>query len=60
MKPPATASNTRLNTMSIVENRYDFALLFDCQDGNPNGDRTPTTVRDSIRRPFKVSSPTSA
>ena len=24
--------------MSIVENRYDFALLFDCQDGNPNGD----------------------
>src|ERR1039458_8681309 len=24
--------------MSIIENRYDFALLFDCQDGNPNGD----------------------
>jgi CRISPR-associated protein Csd2 len=24
--------------MSIVENRYDFSLLFDCQDGNPNGD----------------------
>jgi len=24
--------------MSIVENRYDFVYLFDCQDGNPNGD----------------------
>ncbi len=24
--------------MSIVDKRYDFALLFDCQDGNPNGD----------------------
>jgi CRISPR-associated protein Csd2 len=24
--------------MSIVTNRYDFVYLFDCQDGNPNGD----------------------
>jgi CRISPR-associated protein Csd2 len=24
--------------MSTIETRYDFALLFDCQDGNPNGD----------------------
>jgi CRISPR-associated protein Csd2 len=24
--------------MSIIENRYDFVYLFDCQDGNPNGD----------------------
>lgn len=24
--------------MSIVQNRYDFIYLFDCQDGNPNGD----------------------
>jgi CRISPR-associated protein Csd2 len=24
--------------MNIVENRYDFVYLFDCQDGNPNGD----------------------
>lgn len=24
--------------MSTVENRYDFVFLFDCQDGNPNGD----------------------
>jgi CRISPR-associated protein Csd2 len=22
----------------IIENRYDFVYLFDCQDGNPNGD----------------------
>src|SRR6185437_11833063 len=24
--------------MSNIENRYDFVYLFDCQDGNPNGD----------------------
>lgn len=24
--------------MSTIENRYDFIYLFDCQDGNPNGD----------------------
>jgi CRISPR-associated protein Csd2 len=24
--------------MNTVENRYDFVYLFDCQDGNPNGD----------------------
>lgn len=24
--------------MSAIENRYDFVLLFDVQDGNPNGD----------------------
>jgi CRISPR-associated protein Csd2 len=24
--------------MSIVQTRYDFVYLFDCQDGNPNGD----------------------
>jgi CRISPR-associated protein Csd2 len=24
--------------MSSVQNRYDFVYLFDCQDGNPNGD----------------------
>lgn len=24
--------------MSTIQNRYDFVLLFDCQDGNPNGD----------------------
>ena len=23
---------------AIVTNRYDFVYLFDCQDGNPNGD----------------------
>jgi CRISPR-associated protein Csd2 len=25
-------------TMSNLENRYDFVLIFDVQDGNPNGD----------------------
>jgi CRISPR-associated protein Csd2 len=24
--------------MSIIQNRYDFVYLFDCKDGNPNGD----------------------
>jgi CRISPR-associated protein Csd2 len=24
--------------MSTIENRYDFVFLFDCEDGNPNGD----------------------
>ena len=24
--------------MTIVDNRYDFVLLFECTDGNPNGD----------------------
>lgn len=24
--------------MDAIQNRYDFVLLFDCQDGNPNGD----------------------
>lgn len=24
--------------MSTIEHRYDFVFLFDCQDGNPNGD----------------------
>jgi CRISPR-associated protein Csd2 len=24
--------------MSIIESRYDFVYLFDCTDGNPNGD----------------------
>lgn len=24
--------------MKTIENRYDFVYLFDCQDGNPNGD----------------------
>lgn len=24
--------------MSVIQNRYDFVLLFDVQDGNPNGD----------------------
>lgn len=24
--------------MSSIQNRYDFVYLFDCQDGNPNGD----------------------
>lgn len=29
---------TRKETSPIVGNRYDFVYLFDCKDGNPNGD----------------------
>ena len=25
-------------TKEVVKNRYDFVLLFDVKDGNPNGD----------------------
>ncbi|MDQ3580851.1 MAG: type I CRISPR-associated protein Cas7, partial [Pseudomonadota bacterium] len=24
--------------MSIIANRYEFLFLFDCENGNPNGD----------------------
>lgn len=24
--------------MTVIQNRYDFVYLFDCKDGNPNGD----------------------
>src|SRR3974377_26367 len=27
-----------MSEAQIVKNRYDFVYLFDCQDGNPNGD----------------------
>ena len=27
-----------MSETEIVKNRYDFVYLFDCQDGNPNGD----------------------
>jgi CRISPR-associated protein Csd2 len=30
-------SQTKQNT-NIMNNRYDFVYLFDCKDGNPNGD----------------------
>ena len=33
-----------------IQKRYDFVLLFDVQDGNPNGTQTPGTCRASMRR----------
>ena len=30
--------NMEPNNPQIVQNRYDFILLFDVKDGNPNGD----------------------
>ncbi len=32
------ASSTAANLQSVVDRRYDFVLLFDVIDGNPNGD----------------------
>lgn len=25
----------------VIKNRYEFAILFDVENGNPNGDRMP-------------------
>ena len=35
---PERSTRRGTGTMSAIQNRYDFVLLFDCQDGNPNGD----------------------
>jgi CRISPR/Cas system type I-B associated protein Csh2 (Cas7 group RAMP superfamily) len=46
--------------MNAIEHRYDFVLLFDVKDGNPNGDPDPATYRAWTRRRATASSPTSA
>ena len=28
-----------------IQNRYDFVILFDVENGNPNGDPMPATCR---------------
>ena len=28
-----------MSTDNKIQNRYDFVILFDVKDGNPNGDR---------------------
>ena len=35
---PTLTLNRRIDTMSAIENRYDFVYLFDVINGNPNGD----------------------
>ena len=48
-----------MSETEIVRNRYDFVYLFDCQDGNPNGDPDLTTRPASTPRPFRASCPMS-
>jgi len=38
MNMTTTAAKSSPNASSTVDRRYDFVLLFDVQDGNPNGD----------------------
>src|SRR4029079_19602371 len=33
-----SAANDKGTTMSEIKHRYDFVILFDVKDGNPNGD----------------------
>lgn len=33
-----------------IKNRYDFVILFDVENGNPNGDRMQATCRVSTRK----------
>ena len=33
---------------NVIDKRYDFVFLFDCQDGNPNGDPDFDNLRGSI------------
>ena len=34
----------------VIRNRYDFVILFDVENGNPNGDPMRATCRASIPR----------
>ena len=36
-----------------IKNRYDFVVLFDVENGNPNGD--PAICRELIRKRVTVS-----
>lgn len=40
--------------MTAIANRYEFVLLFDVENGNPNGDPDAGTCRASIRKPVTV------
>lgn len=43
-----------------IKNRYDFVILFDVENGNPNGDPDAGNSRASIRKPTMALSRTSA
>ena len=47
--------------MNPIQNRYDFVYLFDCKDGNPNGDPDAGNAPPcGPRRTCTVSFPTCA
>ena len=46
--------------MTTLANRYEFVLLFDVENGNPNGDPDAGNTPGSIRRPGMAWSPMSA
>lgn len=37
-----------------IKNRYEFVVLFDVENGNPNGDPTQATCLASTRRRVMV------
>lgn len=43
-----------------IKNRYEFVILFDVENGNPNGDPTRAICPGWIRRPAWALSPTCA
>lgn len=38
----------------IIKNRYDFVILFDVENGNPNGDPDAGNHRELMLRPDLV------
>ena len=43
-----------------IQNRYEFVILFDVENGNPNGDPDAGNMPGLTRRPAWALSPTSA
>ena len=42
----------------MINNRYDFIMLFDVENGNPNGDPDAGNTRELTRKAVMVISPT--
>lgn len=36
--------------VEAIKNRYEFVVLFDVENGNPNGDPTQEICRESIQK----------
>ena len=44
----------------VIKNRYEFVILFDVENGNPNGDPDAGNMPRVDRKPDLASSPTCA